>query len=230
MASRKAIVGSTHCIKLHHAWGNEADLWVDPNRDDVIVAWEPLWIRNYELFVTIDYRRDPKYGWIPTGWTQTSPRKSGIPRIEHTVTSLAINQDIAEPTFTLEFPAGANVLDRMILERYTVGNDHTKTIVEKWDSTASLRVAETLELLRGFDIDHKQMKDVLESISRENDFKVVIDPAVMRAGVDPAMPVNLKSRGNLKEALTAVLKQAPKPLVYELHNGVMTIVPAPGAK
>jgi hypothetical protein len=119
VASTNAVIGSIHCIKLHEAWIHVGNLWVDPNRDDLIIAWESLRSPDLEFFVTIDYRRDAKYGWLPIGWTSTSPRPSNFPRAEHTVTKLAINEDIAEPTFTLEFPPGTDVLDWSTKERAT---------------------------------------------------------------------------------------------------------------
>lgn len=215
MESTNGIIGSTHCIKLRQEMVTVDDFWVDPNRDDAIVAWETRH-RLWQFFVTIDYRRDPKYGWLPIGWTQTSPRPSGLARFENTVTHLAINEHIAEPMFTLEFPAGTNSFDWTTHERYLIASDHTKTIVAKWDSTASQRVAQTLEDPAYFSIEAKPLKDALERIGRQYDFPVVIDPAVIRAGVDPTMKVKPNARRvKLEEVLTGLLKQAPKPLAYK---------------
>jgi predicted P-loop ATPase len=109
-------------------------------------------------------------------------------------------------------------------------NDHTKTIVAKWDAE-SQRVAETLEFPACFKIDSEPLNDALERIGRQYEFKVVIDPAVIRASIDLAMKVTLNTcRVPLRDVLTALLKQSPKPLVYKLENRVVRIVPAPGTK
>jgi hypothetical protein len=231
VVSVNAVIGSTHCIKLHQELANAANFWVDPTRDDVIVAWELLQRGRVEEFVTIDYGRDAKYGWVPTGWTQSNPPQSGVPRVEHTVTLLAINEAIAEPTFTLEFRAGTDVLDWTSFERYTIANDGSKQIVGKWDSSESFMIGQALEQTVDFIIDPEPMKDALEFIAQRYQFKIVIDPAVIRVGVDPAMEVKVVAPGDkLKDVLSALLKQAPKPLVYRVEKGVLTILPAPGTK
>ena len=75
------------------------------------------------------------------------------------------------------------------------------------------------------------MKDALEFIRQRNLIKIVIDPAVIRIGVDPTMKVALHARSaKLKAVLTDLLKQAPQPLVYKLENGVLTILLAPRTK
>jgi hypothetical protein len=231
VVSVNAIIGSTHCIKLHQKWGDPANYWVDPARDDLIVAWELLRQDPVQEFVTIDYHRDAKYGWVPTGWTQSNPPESGVPQVEHKVTHLALNESIAEPTFTLEFLAGMNVLDWTSFERYTVANDGSKRIVGKWDSVKSVEIGQALEQPVDIGIDPEPMKDALEFIAQRYQFKIVIDPAVIRVGVDPAMEVKVNSPGaKLKDVLAALLKQAPKPLAYRVENGVMTILPSPPTK
>jgi len=231
VVSVNAIIGSTHCIKLHQERGNAANFWVDPARDDVIVAWELLLRDRVQEFVTIDYRRDAKYGWVPTGWTQSNPRESRVPRVEHTVTRLAINESIAEPTFTLEFRAGTNVLDWTSFERYTTANDGSKKIIGKWDSARSVEIGQALEQQVDFTIDPEPMKDALEFIAQRYLIKIAIDPAVIQVGVDPAMEVKVNTPGvKLKDVLTALLNQAPKPLTYKVEQGVLTILPAPRPK
>jgi hypothetical protein len=93
---------------------------------------------------------------------------------------------------------------------------------------ASLIVGLNLELPVDFEIDAKPLKDALKLVGRQHGFEVVIDPAVIRAGVDPAMKVTLNTRRvPLRDVLTALLKQSPKPLVYKLEIGVVKIVQAP---
>jgi hypothetical protein len=239
VVSLNAIIGSTHCIKMHEKCSpiklNQtwliANFWVDPARDDVIVAWELLLRDRVQEFVTIDYRRDAKYGWVPTGWTQSNPPDSGDPRVEHTVTHLAINESIAEPTFTLEFRAGTDVLDWTIFERYTIANDGSKQIIQKWDSAKSVEIGLALEQTVDFVIAPEPLKDALEYIAQRYAIKIVIDPAVIRAGVNPAMEVKVIAPGvKLRDVLAALLKQAPKPLAYRVEHGVLTILPAPRTK
>jgi hypothetical protein len=82
-----------------------------------------------------------------------------------------------------------------------------------------------------FTIAPPPMKDALEFIRQRNLIKIVIDPAVIRIGVDPTMKVALHARSaKLKAVLTDLLKQAPQPLVYKLENGVLTILLAPRTK
>jgi hypothetical protein len=230
VVSVNAIIGKTHCIKLRKELGIVADnYWVDPARDHAIVAWERLRGKDVEIYATIDYRHNKQYGWVPVGWTQTNSPLSPVPTVEQTITNLAINERIADSTFTLEFPARTTILDRSTLERYTVAKDGSKTILAKWDSPESLMIGEALDQATDFNIDPEPLKDALEFIAQRYLIKVTIDAQAVRQGlIDPSIEVKTTTPGiKLREVVALILKQSPKPLAYEVRNGALTVIPAP---
>ena len=94
--------------------------WLDPKRNFVPVRTRYGWKgRN----VYISYRKDPMYGWIPSGWCWTYPEgKKFFERITAKVTRCEINVDIPKSEFQLEFPVGTYVMEHR-------GDDHFRWIV-----------------------------------------------------------------------------------------------------
>jgi len=237
VTSRNAIVGKTHCIKLRADWGSFADkYWVDPARDHVIVAWERSIERQTDgptgtgimVFVNIDYRHDKQYGWIPVGWKYTNYLPPPVSTVEDTITSVAINESIADRTFTLEFPAGTTVSDWSTRERYTVTKDGSKTNLAKYDSLGSLVVGESLEETVNFVIRPQPLKDAMKFIADRCGFSVRIDADAIRKGlIDPSLEVRSTTKGiTMKMLLNRLLEQSPKPLTYKLKHGALIIIPA----
>jgi beta-lactamase regulating signal transducer with metallopeptidase domain len=233
LVGENAIINNLHCVKLATTRnGFDESLWVDPARDDFIVGWELLVGRSgSSTLVTIGYRRDEKHGWLPTRWTETQTWPQQTRSTEETIVGCSIDEPIPNEIFAPAFPPESTVLDTRTLERYRLSKTGAKVTIAKFDSPETLKIVKSLEQPVDFTIDPEPMKDAFEFIATRYQIKIVIDPAVARAGVDTAMEVQNDTPGiKLKDVIPALLKQAPNPLVYRVENGALTILPAPRTK
>jgi hypothetical protein len=224
--SQNAIIGKTHCVKLERRSGSTVEtLWLDPARNDLIVAWANRSDPANDTFLTIEYDHDAKVGWVPTRWTSTSPKG---PTISSTVTRFRINENIPADALTLKFPPGTTVLDFHGLERYVVAKDGSKTDITKCDSADALRIYDALEQTAEFNIDEQPLRDVLDFIAQRYQIKMAIDAeAVRQRQIDPSTEVKMRYSGiKLKSLLNILLEQSRKPLTYEVRQGVLTVIPA----
>ena len=105
VAGQNAVLENRHCLKLRLVEGNFVEtLWVDPNRDDLIVGWaRSLGSSRALSFATIDYRHDSSAGWIPVRWTEIDESQPGQPRDESFVVGRSINQPIEPKSLALNF-------------------------------------------------------------------------------------------------------------------------------
>jgi hypothetical protein len=87
--------------------------WVDPRRDDVVVAWErrpnggpshPSWRGSCE------YQKDRTFGWVPIRW-RTEFGADTYLICESTVTKYDLNRLIPSQKFDPHFPPGTYVAD-----------------------------------------------------------------------------------------------------------------------
>jgi hypothetical protein len=111
---------------------NYCRAWVDPRRDDVVVYWEerddPL--DAWTWHGSIDYRKDPKYGWIPSHWKSSCPGPQA--RTEDcTVIRYAINQKLSPELFAPKLPPGTPVRDRTSGQQYVVEKDGSKRMITR---------------------------------------------------------------------------------------------------
>jgi hypothetical protein len=230
LVSENAIIDNLHCVKLETTRnGFDETLWVDPARDDLIVGWELRLKRGrWSSLVTIGYRRDEKHGWLPARWTETQSWSQQTRSTEETIVACSIDDPIPNEFFAPAFPPETTVLDARTLERFRISKTGAKVAIEKFESPETFKIVKSLEQPVDFTIDPQPMKDAFGFIAARYQIKIVIDPAVARAEVDTAMEVKSDTAGiKLKEVITALLKQAPKPLVYRVENGALTILPAP---
>jgi beta-lactamase regulating signal transducer with metallopeptidase domain len=105
---------------------NADTFWVDPDRDYVIVLWERNWNESQPglplTTVKIDYRRDDRFGWVPSHWE--SRFKKGLKgtesaTLEASVTHTAINEPLPRDTFAHDAPPRTRVFDVTIDENLT---------------------------------------------------------------------------------------------------------------
>jgi beta-lactamase regulating signal transducer with metallopeptidase domain len=135
-----AVVDKVQCIKIRmesslpplpqtrrdRTTDNADFFWVDPNRDYAIVHWERNWLRIQPgsplIAVKIDYRRDDKFGWIPSHWEsrfKNRLRRSDLAILDASVTHTTINEQLPSDTFAQTGPAGTRVCDVTIDETLT---------------------------------------------------------------------------------------------------------------
>jgi hypothetical protein len=105
--------------------------WVDPRRDDVVVAWErrpnggpshPTWHGSCE------YQKDPTFGWVPHHWRVAFGADTYL-ICESTVTAYDLNQPVPPQKFDPHFPAGTYVTDAARREWYFVQPDGSKRLL-----------------------------------------------------------------------------------------------------
>jgi hypothetical protein len=225
--SQNAVIGKTHYVKLQYRSGPSVEnLWVDPAREDLVVAWEGDSGRNAATFLTIEYDRHATDGWIPARWTylSNSARKptSGI------VTKFALNESIPQETFTVKFPPGTTVLDNTVLEKYIVAKDGSKSTVLKLDAPESFKIYEALDQNVEFLVDAEPLKDALDFIATRYGIKVTIDAQGIHDGaIDPNVEVQSSNAGpKLSGLLQTLLQQSAKPLTYHVRKGELIITSA----
>jgi hypothetical protein len=236
--SENAIIDNQHFVKLQETKTSFIkNFWVDPTRDDIIVGFEVLTHGERQPFLTIGYRHDRDYGWVPIRWTLT-PNRAGANRaganrsMEESIASFTINDAYPKEAFTPAFPPGTAVLDRKVLESYVVADDGSKLNVIKYDSPDALRLHEALDQTVDFQIDTQPLKDALEFIAQRYQIKVTFDAQAVRDKlIDPKMDVKLPVAGiKLRSCLNLLLEQSRKPLAYEIRKGALVIVPAARGK
>jgi hypothetical protein len=102
--------------------------WVDPRRDDVVVAWEgrpnggpshPTWRGSCE------YQHDRTFGWVPIHW-RTAFGADAYLICESTVTAYDLNQPVPPQKFDPHFPPGTYVADAAHRQWYLVQPDGSK--------------------------------------------------------------------------------------------------------
>jgi len=121
VVSENALVDDGHYVKLRRVIERrhgsdsaktdreEVDCWVDPAREDVVVHWVDR-DQYTTLEGSIKYREDKKFDWLPS---ELSFERKGIQLQEYKVTNYAINEKIDPATFSMAFPAGTVILDRL---------------------------------------------------------------------------------------------------------------------
>jgi hypothetical protein len=225
--SQNAIVGKTHCVKLQYRFaGWVENFWVDPAREDLVVAWEDASGRNAATFVTLEYDRNGKYGWVPASWTYGSNPAGGTTSCR--VSKFALNERIPQDIFTVKFPPGTRVFDKKLLERYVVAQDGSKSNLLKSDSPATLKIWEALDQTTEFTIDEEPLKDALDFLAQRYQIKLVLDAQAIRQGlIDPTLEVKVSIAGiKMEKTLNLLLQQSKKPLTYEIRQGVLNVIPA----
>jgi hypothetical protein len=227
VAGQNAVLENRHCLKLRVVdEDSEETLWVDPNRDDVIVGWA-RGLPDWSNFATIEYRHSSA-GWIPVGWTEIEEAQRGQPRYESFLVARSINQPIEPKLLALGFPPGTTVLDKTRNERYVVAKDGSKANVLTFDTPRSLELSQRLEAPVEFALPRVPLKDGLRLLGGRFIRTARLDAESVKKGlIDPNCPVELRAtRAPLKDFVRRILDQSPKPLTYQLREGEIVVVPA----
>ena len=226
-----AIIGDRHCVKLRFPMkGTEMvdTLWIDPARDNVVVGWERGTPDRSRRVCDDRVLRDKQHGWLPTRWYLARPSPPGDSFA--TATRIAINEQYPITMFRLTFPAGAQVEDRKLAQRYVMAADGSKTQIRMFIRLEMLEtIYDSLNRPTDFVVDREPLKDALEFIARRFQIKTAFDEAAVRQGrIDPSVEVETQKHGiKLKELLDVLLKQSPKPLRYEIRDDVVTVIAYP---
>ena len=119
LVDENAVIDNGHCTQFHRVLKGEnpgeETLWVSPVRGDVFVHWTTF-APGSKAEGSIKYRKDERYGWIPSEWTCDYP---GHMLEECKVTAYGINEKIDPAVFSLDFPPGTPVVDSLALKKPT---------------------------------------------------------------------------------------------------------------
>ncbi len=232
IVTENAVIAGVRCVELQNSDANDRWLercWVDPTRDDIIVAKElqfhpkdegrPKDVRT----IAIQYRRDPVHGWVPAAWTSQQPGELSEDRI----TKFAINEPIPPETFSLKLAPGTLVFDERTREQYRVDKDGSKSDVVKIDSPASLRIQEALASKSDFRIEPQALKDAIEFISARYQIPIVLNEREFaKARIDVTSEVQFKREGiAVADLLKNLLGQCQKPVGFRIEDEVLKISP-----
>jgi len=232
VVTENALIAGLRCVELQSAKDNDRLLercWVDPARDDVIVAYELQFHPKDEdrpkdtRTISIQYQHDPVHGWVPAGWTSKQP----VELSEDTVTKYAINEPIPAETFSLKLAPGTLVFDWPTREQYRVAKDGSKSDVVKADSLCSLRILEALASKSDFRIQPQSLKDALEFIGARYQIPIVPNQKEFaEAGIDLSSEVQFPRTGvALADLLKSLLAQCQKPAGFRIEDEILKISP-----
>jgi hypothetical protein len=237
LVSERAIAENIHCVKIRQYSKHGALLatyWVDPARDDVVVVMEPFRGDRVQS-ISLNYQKNNRYGWIPSGWTVHNSdasssthkaRDAAFKIVKHT-----INERFPPEQFVPGFPPGTVVFDEGALEEYGVAEDGSKGPCSSPDQARlSEKIHEALEQPIDFSVDSQSLGDALDFVKSRYQIPVTIDlKAFAAAGMDPAIievedehEVGIK----LKALLRRFLAKCPKRVIYEVRGGALVIRPA----
>ncbi len=94
-------------------------LYVDPAREFVVLKWAEEVNGKLSAEIDISYAQDALIGWVPSGWSLVFMPGGVIDeRCTSTVTGYALNEQLADKLFVIDFPPGTYVDDRESGEQY----------------------------------------------------------------------------------------------------------------
>ncbi|HET6326368.1 MAG TPA: hypothetical protein VFG04_16965 [Planctomycetaceae bacterium] len=231
--NEKAFIDGLHCVELQHAikdYDWVENCWVDPARDDVVVAYE--WLsgedeasrQNNRQTISIQYQLDRVHGWVPAHWTIKRPREFSV----STVTKFMINEKLPQDTFTVKPAPGTVVFNEGANEEYRVAQDGSKSDVVKFESPASLRTREALAARTDFRIERQPLTDAIEFISARYQIPILLNQREFDvAHINVASEVRFTREGVLvADLLKDLLAQCSQtPIGFRIENEVLKISP-----
>ena len=147
LVTENAIVDGVRCVKIERpveAFGYRGvDIcWVDPSREDIVVAWE-MHRTGEGSFPNCDgaceYKRDPRWGWVPQRWTNTSHQGMRDVICESQVVKYELNPPISAEKLAPRFPSGTYVADRASERRYVTQPDGSKRMLSRDEYSRLIR-------------------------------------------------------------------------------------------
>ncbi len=223
--TENGILENVHCVKIQSSPDGGKTLqnfWVDPSRGDLVVALEELNSqRQPTADLSIRYRHDNKHGWVPATWTAS---RLHMPREEFSVIDFTINEPIPAPTFDTDFPSGTIIFDKRTDRHYVAVAQNSRPSATKLHPVP---IQQVLAANVNFELDPQPLRKALAVVHRRCDVDIVIDePALKSAQIDLSTAVEAKLKGKtVRDLISHLLKQCPKPVGSEVQNDVLVIKP-----
>ncbi|HET6326369.1 MAG TPA: M56 family metallopeptidase [Planctomycetaceae bacterium] len=230
VVSENALINGRRCVEIQNSnqkGNNFENWWVDPARDDVVVAYEfwvpPLQSREPASAVSIEHRHDQTHGWVPARWTYDY----GGCLVESTVSKFAINERLPEDTFSLDVAPGTLVFDMRTAEQYRAATNGGKSDVVQFDSPLSLFTQRVLEAKSDVSIEPQSLKDALEFVATRYGIPIVLyEKDFKEAVISTAVQVHEKRSGmRVVDLLKILFDQCPKPIGFRIEDEVLKVSP-----
>jgi hypothetical protein len=225
LVHENVLVDGSRCVEIQNAKDGAAlreQCWVDPARDNVIVAYELRFRGEARTRISIQYQRD-RVGWLPTGWTL---KQSGQ-FTESTVTKFTINERFPADTFNVKLSPGTVVFDQLGLQQYLVAKDGSKSNVVKFDSARALAVQKMLDTKTDFRLAPQPLREVIDFIEARYQIPIVL----LRTDFEAAgLPVSLQVKSppagiTVAQFLKLLLDQCHHPVGFRIEDEVLKISP-----
>jgi beta-lactamase regulating signal transducer with metallopeptidase domain len=229
VVNENALKDRLHCVQIQIASNDGKffeNCWVDPARDDVVVAYESWrWfndLREPNSPISIEYQPDRAYGWVPARWTVGNRTFR-----ENTVSKYAINERFPEETFSLKVSPGTVVFDERTCEQYRVAADGGKSDLVQFDSQNSLRIHKVLQSISDIRIEPQSLQDAIEFIAVRYQIPILLKKADFdAAGIDTSAEVVDRGEGiRVADLLKSLLAQVQKPAGFRIEDEVLKVSP-----
>lgn len=141
VTGRRGTVDNSSCIVvegspgLDRTSGVNRSIWVDPQRDFIILRWRSELAGKVLEQIDVFYVEDPAHGWLPSRWKRIEHGSDGRFRtsVEATIVEQSVNAQMKADDFRLEFPPGTLVSDQTATsedyQKFFVLADGTRRIV-----------------------------------------------------------------------------------------------------
>jgi hypothetical protein len=111
-------------VRISWPTGASASYYLDPRRDYLVRRIRQGLAPSVEA-TDVEYRRDPKIGWVPERWTWTKTRDGDklVQRTRAEITELRVNDPVPPEAFRLDPVPGEFVMDHDSRKEYRVRAD-----------------------------------------------------------------------------------------------------------
>jgi hypothetical protein len=229
LVTNNALANGVRCVKIerHVPADSSIDvLWIDHNRGDLVILWEHRLSGELSSVISLAYRPDETWGWIPSSWDIDSaqPGEDNV-SLKFRVEKCAISKSIPRTLFALDRSPQAVAFDKASLVLPKRGMN-----LREW-AFPSAETLKTLQVLDGpvnYSIGLQAFGQTLEFMRRQYGIPFVIDrEAFQSIGQNPsAVELSNQKQGlKLRDVFDRLLAKCPKPLTYEIRGGVLTFRP-----
>jgi hypothetical protein len=233
LVSEDTLVENTHLVRIARTSARKKAVetyWVDPARQDILVAWKIDGPSEIPYSISFQYEGNPESEWVPVHWTvKIADGEWPWGVAVSTVTGFATTEEYPPDASHMTFPEGTVVLDSRSGEQYVAGKDGSKTQVVKVASPETLRVEQALNARVDFAIEPQAFLDAMDFIGQRYRIRVLVDKkAFAQARIDITTEVKVAAaRLPLRQVLTLLFEQFPKPIGFQNRDGALVVAPVP---
>ncbi len=213
-------------------------IWVDPNRDDLILLREQVFCKKIGWRWSIEYQHSPEGGWFPSRWNchRLSDDYYGYgekTELDCVATRSAVNEQFPKDVFKIDFPPGTLVFDVAAHNQYVVAADGSRAAAPPFDSVTSPAFRRALDADENARFQPESFRGVFDHLRHFTALPLELDERAFReAGlsVDKTECQSDIDGLSLREKLRWLTAQFPKPIRLIEKDGKLVLVPALNSK